>query len=75
MFTHKITPSIDYNYWLKHLDAKLIVTTNQNSIKVPKVVKKKNKKLYYKTLGSCLINGKLSPSFLINYNNNLCGVT
>ena len=33
------TPSVDYNKWLKRLD-----TTNQNSIKVPKVVKLTYKK-------------------------------
>ena len=36
---YKITPSVDYNYWLKRLD-----TTNQNSIKVLKVVEPTNKK-------------------------------
>ena len=29
-------PNVDYNYWLKRLDTKLIEPTNQNSIKSPK---------------------------------------
>ena len=40
----QITPSIDYNFWLIRLDTQLNETTNQNSIKVPKVVKPLNKK-------------------------------
>ena len=35
----KITPSVDYNFELKRLDTQLNESTNQNSIKVPKVVK------------------------------------
>ena len=34
MMIHKITPSVDYNLWLK----RLVTQLNQNSIKVPKVV-------------------------------------
>ena len=44
MMMHKSTPSLDYNYWLKRLDIKLNETTNQNSMKVPKVVKLMNDK-------------------------------
>ena len=44
MLIHKITPSVDYNYWLKRLDTQLNKTTNQNSLEVPKVVMPKNKK-------------------------------
>ena len=39
MIIHKITPSIDYIKRLKSLDTQLIEPTNQNSIKVLKVVK------------------------------------
>ena len=39
MSIHKIFPSVDYNWWLKPLDTQLNEATNQNSIKVPKVVK------------------------------------
>ena len=42
---HKITHSVDFNEWLKCLDSKLNEQTNQNSIKVPKVVKPLNKKM------------------------------
>ena len=57
----KITP-VDYTQWLKRLDTQLNEPTNQNSIKVPKVVKLTNKKHYYKTLGaSDVINSPLSP--------------
>ena len=37
--TSKITPSVDYKLWLKRLDTQLDETTNQNAIKVSKVVK------------------------------------
>ena len=37
MMIHKITPSV--NKWLSGLDALLNETTNQNSVKVPKVDK------------------------------------
>ena len=41
-------PSVDYNCLLKHLKTQLNEPTNQNSIKVHKVVKPTNKK----TLGT-----------------------
>ena len=41
---HKITPSVEYNYWLKCLDIELNIKTTKNSIKVPKVVDATNKK-------------------------------
>ena len=44
MIIHKITPSIDYNLWFKRLDTQLNEPTNQNWIKVPKVVKPTKKK-------------------------------
>ena len=46
MMIHRITPSVDYNgQWLKGLDTQLNEPTNNNSIKGPKVVKPKNKKM------------------------------
>ena len=45
MITHKITPSVDYNKWLKRLNTQLNKPTNQNLIKVPKVVKPTNKNM------------------------------
>ena len=41
MMINKITPTVDFNMWFKHLDTQ---PTHQNSIKVPKVVKPTNKK-------------------------------
>ena len=41
---HKITPSVYLNQWLKPLDTQPNEKTNQNSIKVPKVVMPTNKK-------------------------------
>ena len=39
MIIHKITTSVDYNYWLKYLDTQLNGLINQNLIEVPKIVK------------------------------------
>ena len=52
MMIHKITPSLDYNQWLKRLDTKLNKPTPQNSIKVPKVYKAKNKKALLYNFGN-----------------------
>ena len=38
--------SVDYNYWFKPLDTQLNEPNIQNSIKVSKVVKQTNKKLW-----------------------------
>ena len=43
--TQKINPSVDYNWWLKRFDTQLNQSTNQNLIKVPKVVNLTNKKM------------------------------
>ena len=43
MLINKITPSIT-ELWLKRLDTQLNKPTNQNLLKVPKVVKPINKK-------------------------------
>ena len=55
MMIHKITSSVDYNKCLKRLDTILIESTNQKSIKVPKVVKQTNKKPNY------IISSQKSP--------------
>ena len=39
MYIPKINPFVDYNKWLKNLDTQLNEPINQNSLKVPKVVK------------------------------------
>ena len=41
---YKLTPSVDYNLWLKRFYTKLNDPTNQNSIKVSKVVEPTDKK-------------------------------
>ena len=41
MLIHKITPSVVYSLWMRRLGTQLNEPTNQNSIKVPKVVKSK----------------------------------
>ena len=48
MMIHKITPSVDYNQLLKRSDSdtQLYEAANQNSVKVPKVVKPTNKKTF-----------------------------
>ena len=45
------------------MDTKFNKPTNQNSLKVAKVVKQMNKRIrkrYYKSLGTCMINSPLS---------------
>ena len=51
MMIHKIIPYLDYNQWLKRLETQLNEPTNQNSFKVPKVVKYLNKKTILKDFG------------------------
>ena len=53
MMIYKITTSVDYNYWLKHLEILLNEPTNQNSVKVPKVVKPTNNKTIIKLENWC----------------------
>ena len=48
---HKITPSVDYYYWLKRLDTKLNDPTNKHSMEVPKVAKPMNKKTLLSNFG------------------------
>ena len=47
MIIHKIIPSVDYNLWLKRLNSQLNKSTNQNTIKVPKVIDSTNKKTLF----------------------------
>ena len=59
MMIHKITPSVDYNHWLKRLDT-------QNLINLAKVVMPTIKKRYHKTFGTSVINSPMfPPSFQI----------
>ncbi len=56
LMTHKITPSVDLNQWLERLNTQLNKPTNQNLVKVPKVVELTNKKMILnKTLGTSVI--------------------
>ena len=52
----QITPSVDYNQWLKRLNTQLNELTNKNSMKVPKVVSQQIKKRYYKTLVASVLS-------------------
>ncbi len=42
MIIHKITPSVDHNWWLKRFDDNQNEPTNQNSIEVPKAEEQEN---------------------------------
>ena len=44
MMINKITPSVDYNYWLNCFGTQLTEPTNKISLKVLKFVKPTNKK-------------------------------
>ena len=51
MKIHKITPSVDYNQWLKSLDSQVNKLTNPNEIAVPQVVEPTNKKTLLQNFG------------------------
>ena len=61
---HRITLYVDYSKWLKCLDTNFNKPTNQSSMKVLKVVKPKNKKMFYKTLGTSVLNSSMYPTSL-----------
>ena len=44
---HKITPVVDYNYWLKHFDTQLNDHLIKIKLKVPKVAVPTNKKTLF----------------------------
>ena len=54
MMIHKITLSVHKNWWLKRLNTQLNESTNQNSLKSSKLLRKR----YYKNLGTNVINIK-----------------
>ena len=61
----QITPSsVYYNYWLKRLDTQLNDPTNQNLVKVPKLLGQRIRIDYWKTLGTGVINCPMSPPSL-----------
>ena len=53
----QITPSVEYVSWIKCLDTLLNGQTYQINEKSPKLT---NKKRYYKTLGTSVINSPMS---------------
>ena len=55
LIIHKISPYVDYKYWLKRLNTPFNEPTNQDSISAPKVFKPTNKKSLDKTLGTSVI--------------------
>ena len=62
---YPITSSVDYNLRLKRLDTQLNEATNQNSRKVPKVIKLTNKNMLLKSLWTSVINSPMSPLSMI----------
>ena len=46
---HKITPSVDYNHWLKRLNIQPHNKTNKISLKPLTLLSKRLRKHYYKT--------------------------
>ena len=55
---NKITAFIDYNQWLKRLETQLDEPTNQNSLKLQRLISQQLRKHYFKTLGTSVINYK-----------------
>ena len=51
MMIHKITPTFDYNQWLKRFDTQLNEPTNQIQCKSPRLSYRIRKR-YYKTMGN-----------------------
>ena len=51
LMTIKKNSSLEYNKWLKRLNAQLNEPTNHYTLKVPKVFKPTNKKTLYTTFG------------------------
>ena len=59
---HKITPSVDYNYSLKHFNTQLNKPTNQNSVKSPKLLSQQIRKCYDKLWELVLLTAHWSLS-------------
>ena len=57
----QVTNCVDYmcRLWLKRLNTELDQPTNQNSIKVPKLLGQRIRKRYHKTLGTSV----MSPTY------------
>ena len=52
----QITPSVNYNQWLKRLNTQLNELTNQNSMKVSKVVSQRIRIRYHETLVASVLS-------------------
>ena len=61
MMIHKITASVNWNYWLKCLNTQLDELTNQNLLKSPKLLSQQIRKRCFKTLGTSVLNSTMSP--------------
>ena len=54
------------DYWLKRLDTQLKESTNQNSIKYPKLLSQLIRERYNKILGTSVINSQISSPSVDN---------
>ncbi len=61
MMIHKTTPFCRLQFVVETSGHLTKWTTNQNSMKVPKVVSKRLRKRFYKTMGTIGINSPMSP--------------
>ena len=57
----KITPSVSYNLRFKHVDTQFNKSTNQNSLKSPKLLSQQISKRYYRTLGTSIKKQPIVP--------------
>ena len=63
LMINKITPSVDYNQWLKCIDTQPNEPINQHSTNKPKAVKPNSKKTLLKNFGDqCNKQSNASPS-------------
>ena len=65
MMKHKSYSSVENNYWLKRLDTQLNEQTFQIQEGPKRLLRKRIRKRYYKTLGTSVINSPMSPPSLI----------
>ena len=62
---HKITSSVDYNWWLNRLETQLIELTNPKSIKCTKLSCQQITNRHHKTFGTSVINSQMYLPCLI----------
>ena len=68
MMIYKITPYIRAKLVDERLNTQPYKPTNQNSLKSPKLLSQLIRTRYYSTLGTNVINSKLSPPSLYYFN-------